>query len=78
MSKPTPPIYKTKNWPAYNETLKRRGSLMIWFDPKMNWDANPTGKRSRARTFSDPAIQTCEGLACKKRCVLLTSRIYYK
>ena len=59
MSKPTPPTYKTKSWPAYNEALKRRGSLTIWFDPKMNWDANPTGKRGRARTFSDAAIQTC-------------------
>jgi len=59
MSKPIPPTYKTKNWPAYNEALKRRGSLTIWFNPKMNWDANPTGKRGRARTFSDAAIQTC-------------------
>ncbi len=59
MSKPKPPTYKTRNWPAYNDALKRRGSLTIWFDPKMNWDANPTGKRGRARTFSDAAIQTC-------------------
>jgi len=29
MSSPTPPTYKTKNWPAYNEALKRRGSLTI-------------------------------------------------
>ncbi|UOA20709.1 hypothetical protein DSM14862_03547 (plasmid) [Sulfitobacter indolifex] len=25
----------------------------------MNWDAEPSGKRGRSRTFSDPAIQTC-------------------
>jgi hypothetical protein len=29
------PAYKIRNWPAYNEALKRRGSLMIWFDPAM-------------------------------------------
>jgi len=23
------PAYKTRNWPAYNEALKRRGSLTI-------------------------------------------------
>ena len=59
MSKPTSPAYKTKNWPAYNEALKRRGSLTIWFDPTMTWDAAPTGKRGRQPDYSDAAIQTC-------------------
>jgi len=59
MSKPTSPAYKTKNWPAYNEALKRRGSLTIWFDPAMTWEAAPTGKRGRQPDYSDAAIQTC-------------------
>lgn len=59
MCRPTRPSYKTRNWPAYNEALKRRGSLTIWFDPEMSWDATPTGKRGRQQTFSDAAIQTC-------------------
>ena len=59
MSRPTPPTYKTRNWPAYNEALKRRGSLTIWFDPAMTWEAAPTGKRGRQRDYSDAAIQTC-------------------
>jgi len=59
MSKPTSPTYKTTNWAEYNAALKRRGSLTIWFDPEMNWDAKPSGKRGRSRTFSDAAIQTC-------------------
>ena len=59
MSRHTPPTYKTRNWPAYNEALKRRGSLTIWFDPAMNWDAAPTGRRGRQRTYSDAAIQRC-------------------
>jgi len=25
MSRPNTPTYKTKNWPTYNEALKRRG-----------------------------------------------------
>jgi hypothetical protein len=54
-----PPIYRTRNWPAYNEALKRRGSLTIWFDPEMSWDAVPTGRRGRQQTYSDAAIQTC-------------------
>ena len=59
MSRPLPPTYKTRNWPAYNKALKRRGSLTIWFDPAMTWDAAPTGRRGRQQTFSDAAIQTC-------------------
>ncbi len=59
MSRPTPPTYKTRNWPAYNEALKRRGSLTIWFDPEMSWDAAPSGRRGRQQTYSDAAVQTC-------------------
>ena len=54
----TPP-YRTRNWPTYNEALKRRGSLTIWFDPDMAWDALPTGKRGRQPIYSDAAVQTC-------------------
>ena len=59
MSRPTPPTYRTRNWPAYNEALKRRGSLTVWFDPEMSWDAAPTGRRGRQQAYSDAAIQTC-------------------
>ncbi|MCA3446362.1 MAG: transposase [Rhodobacter sp.] len=59
MSRPTPPTYKTRNWPTYNEALKRRVSLTIWFDPAMTWDAAPTGKRGRQPDYSDAAIRTC-------------------
>lgn len=59
MSRPTHPTDRTRNWPAYNEALKRRGSLTVWFDPAMTWDAAPTGRRGRQRSYSDAAIQTC-------------------
>ena len=59
MSRPTPSTYKIKNWRAYNEALKRRGSLTIWFDPETLWEAKPTGKRGRQPVYSDAAIQTC-------------------
>ena len=59
MSRPTRPTYKTRNWPAYNKALKRRGSLTIWFDPAMTWEATPTGKRGRQPAYGDAAIQTC-------------------
>ncbi|GHE02930.1 hypothetical protein GCM10008024_24280 [Allgaiera indica] len=73
MSGPTPLTYQTRNWPAYSEALKRRGTLTIWFDPEMNWEAAPTGRRGRQQSFSGEedqktvrgtvfltnAIQTC-------------------
>jgi hypothetical protein len=59
MSRPTPLAYKTRRWPAHNEALKRSGSLTIWFDPSMTWDATPTDKRGRQPDDSDAAIQTC-------------------
>lgn len=59
MSSWAPTKYKTKNWSTYNEALKRRGSLSIWFDPEMVWTPPPSGKRGRQSQFSDAAIQTC-------------------
>ena len=59
MSSWAPTKYKTKNWCTYNEALKRRGSLSIWFDPEMVWEPPPSGKRGRQQRFSDAAIQTC-------------------
>jgi hypothetical protein len=59
MSSWAPTKYKTKNWSSYNDSLKRRGSLSIWFDAEMIWTSPPSGKRGRQRQFSDAAIQTC-------------------
>ena len=59
MSSWAPTKYKTTNWSSYNEALKRRGSLTVWFDPEMTWRPPPTGKRGRQPCYSDAAIQTC-------------------
>ncbi|UYV39522.1 IS5 family transposase [Rhodobacteraceae bacterium D3-12] len=54
-----PTKYKTTNWSAYNDALRQRGSLSLWFDPEMIWVPRPTGRRGRKQQFSDAAIQTC-------------------
>lgn len=59
MPKPANTRYRTTNWAHYNASLKRRGSLSIWFDPDMSWQADRSGKRGHPETFSDSAIQTC-------------------
>ena len=52
MSRPIPPSYKTRNRPACNDALKRRGSLTIWFDPDMVWVPPPTDERARQPQYS--------------------------
>lgn len=59
MSSWSPTRYKTKNWSHYNLSLKRRGSLSIWFDAGMDWEAKPSGKPGRQQAYSDVAIQAC-------------------
>ena len=59
MSSWAPTKYKTTNWSAYNDALKQRGSLSMWFDPEMIWSQPPTGKLGRQQHFSGAAIQTC-------------------
>ena len=59
MSSWTPTKYKTRNCVEYNFSLKQRGSLSIWFDPQMAWEAGASGRRGRQQTYSDAAIQAC-------------------
>ena len=59
MSSWTPTTYKTRNWAEYNLSLKRRGSLLIWFDPEMDWEATSSGRRGRQQTYIAAAIQAC-------------------
>ena len=51
--------YEARKWPAYYEALNRDGSLTIWFEPEIIWEAAPTGKHGRQQTYSDAVIQTC-------------------
>ena len=59
MPNSSPSRLRTTNWPACNASLRKRGSLSIWFDPDMAWHAKTSGQQGRPKTFSDAAIQTC-------------------
>ena len=59
MPKPTPPKYRTTNWPEYNAALKQRGSLDVWFDPEMQWLSAPCARPGRPSHFSNSAIELC-------------------
>jgi len=55
----TPTTYKTRNRAEYTLSLKPRGSVSIWFDPEMAWEATSSGRRGRQQSDSDAAIQAC-------------------
>ncbi len=59
MSKSPKTTYKTTNWQSYNRALRQRGSLTVWFDASMQWEAIPSGRRGRQQAYSDAAIQAC-------------------
>ena len=59
MSSWTPAKYKTWNWAEYNLSLKKRGSLSLWFDAAMDLGAAPSGKRGRQQAYNDAAIYAC-------------------
>jgi hypothetical protein len=51
--------YKVANWPEYDRALQQRGSLTVWVTPEAlaAWHPPKTGRRGRARTYSDLAIE---------------------
>jgi hypothetical protein len=59
MSKPAKQKYKTTNWKDYSQALKARGSLTVWLDREMAWQAPFSGKPGRPATYSDAAVQCC-------------------
>jgi len=58
------PKYKTKyrvrNWAAYEEALRERGDITVWFDEEASsaWNATPSGRPGGQRRYSDLAIVT--------------------
>ena len=59
MTRPAPTRYRTLNWRSYDAALRERGSLTVWFDPAMDWYAEPSGRRGGQAVYSDAAIQAC-------------------
>ncbi|MEY4907664.1 MAG: hypothetical protein RL260_1382, partial [Pseudomonadota bacterium] len=60
MSKPAKQKYTTKNWSPYTKAPRARGSLTMWLDRDMAWQADPvSGKAGRPATYSDAAVQCC-------------------
>ena len=45
--------YHVRNWAEYNEGLRRRGDLTVWFDEEAiaNWKADKTGKPGGQRVL---------------------------
>lgn len=59
--------YKVTNWTDYNNALRKRGDITIWFTEEAiaNWRPAKTGGRGRPMEYCDHAIET--DLAAEKR-----------
>ncbi|WP_084299294.1 transposase [Leisingera caerulea] len=55
---------RVTNWAEYNEALRLRGNVTVWFSEEAvcGWCAARSGKRSGQRQYSDVAIETCLAL----------------
>jgi hypothetical protein len=53
-------LYKVTNWAEYNDALRNRGDITIWFTQEAvdNWRPAKTGGRGRPMEYSDHAIET--------------------
>ena len=58
--------YKVRNWRSYDEALRNRGSLTIWFTPAAlaDWRAQPRTTRGGQARYSAVAIETALTLRC--------------
>src|SRR5664280_2981342 len=52
--------YKVTNWHDYNNGLRQRGDVTIWFTEEAiaDWHPEKTGARGRPQLYSDIAIET--------------------
>ena len=52
--------YRVRNWAAYEEALRKRGDITVWFDEEAicAWKAPPSGRPGGPRKYSDLAIVT--------------------
>lgn len=52
--------YRVENWPAYEDSLRKRGDVTVWFDEDAidTWNAPPSGLAGGQRKYSDLAIVT--------------------
>jgi hypothetical protein len=59
-SKPLPSIYRVRNWAAYDQALKQRGSVTIWFSSEalQAWGYQGPAQRGAPFVYSDVAIET--------------------
>jgi|GEM_PF-1524293 len=54
------PKYKVTNWTEYNDALRRRGDITIWFTEEAieQWRPVKLGARGRPQVYADHAIET--------------------
>ena len=59
-SKSSSSIYRVRNWASYDQALKQRGSVTLWFSPEavQAWGYQGPAQRGAQFVYSDAAIET--------------------
>ena len=59
-SKRSSSVYRVRNWAAYDEALKQRGHVTVWFSPEavQAWEYEGPTQRGAQFLYSDLAIET--------------------
>ncbi len=54
--------YKVRNWPAYEESLRKRGDITVWFDEAAvaAWKSRPSDRPGGQQKYSEPDIATLD------------------
>ena len=60
VGKPSSSIYRVRNWAAYDQALKQRGSVTLWFSTEavQGWGYQGPAQRRAQFVYSDAAIET--------------------
>ncbi len=53
--------YKVKNWAKYNDALRKRGDITVWFTEEaiQAWTPERTSMKGRSQKYANLAIETC-------------------
>ena len=50
--------YRVRNWREYEQGLRARGDVTIWFNEEATWISRQAGVRGGQRIYADLAIET--------------------
>ena len=72
--------YHVRNWAEYNEGLRRRGDLTVWFDEEAiaNWMADKTGKPGGQRVYNGTDVSALDHILAGEQTISPNKGLFLK